>query len=61
MTIWTALAGFTLAAGLPGCSLSRGRVRLSWRRHAVARWLDGLTGGVLIALGLRIAFHPAQR
>ncbi|ROT95422.1 LysE family translocator [Altererythrobacter sp. FM1] len=28
---------------------------------AVARWLDGLTGGVLIALGLRIAFHPAQR
>lgn len=30
-------------------------------REAVTRWLDGLTGGVLIALGLRIAAHPAQR
>ncbi|WP_109806775.1 LysE family translocator [Sphingosinithalassobacter portus] len=30
-------------------------------RAAVARWLDGLTGGVLIALGVRIALHPAQR
>ena len=29
-------------------------------QRAIARWLDGLTGGVLIALGLRIAFHPAQ-
>ncbi len=30
-------------------------------RGAITRWLDGMTGGVLIALGLRIAFHPAQR
>ncbi len=30
-------------------------------QRSVARWLDGVTGGVLIALGLRIALHPAQR
>ncbi|MXP25133.1 LysE family transporter [Altererythrobacter indicus] len=36
-------------------------LRRWFAREAVTRWLDGLTGGVLIALGLRIAFHPAQR
>ncbi|RIV80901.1 LysE family translocator [Aurantiacibacter xanthus] len=30
-------------------------------KATVARWLDGVTGGVLIALGLRLALHPAQR
>ena len=40
---------------LTGYAVLVARARAFFRRGAVARWLDGLTGAVLLALGLRVA------
>lgn len=40
---------------LTGYAVLVARARAFFRRGAVARWLDGLTGVVLLALGLRVA------
>jgi RhtB (resistance to homoserine/threonine) family protein len=42
-------------AWLCGYALAASRVRSRLRESAVVRWLEGLTGVVLIALGIRVA------
>ena len=59
-SIWTFIGLAALLTILPGADMARVAHRAlhgMLTRAAVRRWLEGITGGLLIALGLRLAWE----